>query len=203
MKRNQTPWEAYGGDEERWNDIIQRVKSWKGGNAAKLRRFELKSTEELEGFAARQMNDTRYTTRLAVDLLRTLYGGLHVAEADGSTRQAIFASSGSVTATLRKVWGLEGILREALPSANGENHGKPRTDHRHHAIDAIAIALSSSSTIQRMNAYAATAIGARFRYEGLPRFAVAMARLRGFDSSAHSGHAGFPPARTQDERGIA
>ncbi len=102
VKRNQTPWEAYCGDEERWNDIIQRVKSWKGGNAAKLRRFELKSTEELEGFAARQMNDTRYTTRLAVDLLKTLYGGLHVAEADGSTRQAIFASSGTVTATLRK-----------------------------------------------------------------------------------------------------
>ena len=157
VKRNQTPWEAYGGDEERWNDIVQRVKSWKGGNTAKLRRFELKSTEELEGFAARQMNDTRYTTRLAVDLLKTLYGGLHVAVADGSMRQAIFASSGTVTATLRKVWGLEGILREALPSANGESHGKPRTDHRHHAIDAIAIALSSSSTIQRMNTYAAAA----------------------------------------------
>jgi CRISPR-associated endonuclease Csn1 len=48
-------------------------------------------------------------------------------------------------------------LREALPSANGDNRGKPRTDHRHHAIDAIAIALSSSGTIQRMNAYAAAA----------------------------------------------
>jgi CRISPR-associated endonuclease Csn1 len=157
VKRNQTPWEAYEKVEERWNDIIQRVKSWKGGNAAKLRRFELKSTEELEGFSARQMNDTRYTTRLAIDLLKTLYGGLHIANADGSIRQAIFASSGMVTATLRKVWGLEGILREVLPSANGENHGKPRTDHRHHAIDAITIALSSSSTIQRMNAYAAMA----------------------------------------------
>jgi CRISPR-associated endonuclease Csn1 len=158
VKRNRTPWEAYRGDEERWNEIIRRLKSWKPRNVAKLGRFELKSTEEVEGFAARQMNDTRYTTRLAVDLLKTLYGGLHVVEADGSARQVIFASSGMLTATLRRVWGLAAILREALPSANGENRGKPRSDHRHHAIDAIAIALSSSSTIKRMNAYAATAL---------------------------------------------
>jgi CRISPR-associated endonuclease Csn1 len=62
----------------------------------------------------------------------------------------IFASSGKVTATLRRVWKLEAILREAVPSTNGQSKGKPRTDHRHHAIDAITIALTRQSVIQSM-----------------------------------------------------
>ncbi len=75
------------------------------------------------------MNDTRYTTRLAMDLLSTLYGGRDIPRADGTNRRVIHATMGMVTATLRKSWGLEAILREALSSYNGENKGKPRTDH--------------------------------------------------------------------------
>jgi CRISPR-associated endonuclease Csn1 len=56
-----------------------------------------------------------------------------------------------VTATLRRGWGLEAILREPGPSANGLNKGKPRTDHRHHAIDAITIALSRPSLIAALS----------------------------------------------------
>lgn len=129
----------------------------KFGNPAKLRRFELRSEEELGEFTERQMNDTRYTTRLAVDLLSALYGGRDIPRGDGTNRRVIHATTGMVTATLRKSWGLEAILREALPSYNGDSKGKPRTDHRHHAIDAITIALTSQSTVQRMSAAAANA----------------------------------------------
>ena len=65
--------------------------------------------------------------------------------------RVIFASSGMVTATLRRAWCLESILGEAAPSANGMNRGKPRTDHRHHAIDAIVTALTGERTVQFMN----------------------------------------------------
>jgi CRISPR-associated endonuclease Csn1 len=155
VKGNHTPWEAYGADEERWAQILARV--GKFGNPAKLRRFELRSEEELGEFTARQMNDTRYTTRLAVDLLSTLYGGRDIPRGDGTNRRVIHATTGMVTATLRKSWGLEAILREALPSSNGESKGKPRTDHRHHAIDAIVIALTSQSAVQQMSVAAARA----------------------------------------------
>jgi CRISPR-associated endonuclease Csn1 len=64
-----------------------------------------------------------------------------------------------VTATLRKSWGLEAILREAAPAANAQQHGKPRTDQRHHAVDAITIALSSQAMVQRMSIAAASAPG--------------------------------------------
>ena len=158
-KRGRTPWEAYSADEEHFDLIIQRVRSWKPGNEAKLRRFLLRSEEELAEFTQRQMNDTRYTTRLAVDLLSTLYGGRDIPRGDGTNRRTIHATTGIVTATLRKSWGLEAILREAAPAANAERPGKPRTDHRHHAIDAIAIALTSQATVQQMSVAAASAPG--------------------------------------------
>ncbi len=148
IKCNQTPFKAYSADEENWAKILERVKKF--NNPGKLKRFMLRSEEELEEFSSRQMNDTRYASVLAGRLMGTLYGGRDVATSSG-TRQAIFASSGAVTATLRRVWGLESILREAVPSANGQSKGKPRTDHRHHAIDAITIALAKQSVIHAMS----------------------------------------------------
>jgi CRISPR-associated endonuclease Csn1 len=147
-KRNLTPWEAYGNDPQRWAEIIERVSRWK--NKGKLTRFTIQSEKELGDFSARQMNDTRYTSVLAGRLLESLYGGRDVVESDGKARQVIFASSGAVTATLRRSWGFEQILQALVPPEAGETRGKPRTDHRHHAIDAIVIALTRNSVIQAM-----------------------------------------------------
>ena len=52
---------------------------------------------------------------------------------------------------LRRGWGLEGILRELAPAADADKKGKPRTDHRHHAIDAITIALSRPKLIAALS----------------------------------------------------
>jgi CRISPR-associated endonuclease Csn1 len=156
-KGNKTPFEAYGSDPEVYDQIIIRIKAWKSPNSGKLRRFEMRTLQEMEGFSTRQLNDTRYSSRLAMQLVAALYGGDKIPQEDGSNRQVVFASSGMVTATLRKTWGMEEILREAAPSANGQTKGKPRTDHRHHAIDAIAIALTRQATIQTMSRTAALA----------------------------------------------
>jgi CRISPR-associated endonuclease Csn1 len=148
-KGNRTPFEAYT-DPAQYEAILNRVRNWRTPNPGKQRRFELRTLEELDGFSERQMNDTRYASKLACELLGTLYGGRDIQTESGS-RQVVFASSGMVTATLRKGWGLEAILREAAPSANGQNRGKPRTDHRHHAIDAITIALSRPKMIAALS----------------------------------------------------
>lgn len=149
-KRNKTPFEAYSADADRWEAMKIRIAAWKPGNPGKLKRFQLRSEDELEEFTARQMNDTRYASVLASRLLESLYGGRDVRGETGM-RQVIFASSGAVTATLRRAWQLESILREAAPSANGQSKGKPRTDHRHHAIDALVIALTKPAVIQSMS----------------------------------------------------
>ncbi len=151
LKGNWTPFEAYT-DPVQYEAILNRVKNWRTPNPGKQRRFELRTLEELEVFSERQLNDTRYASKVACELLGTLYGGRN-AKTDTGSRQAVFASSGMVTATLRKRWGLETILRELASSANGQNRGKPRTDHRHHAIDAITIALSRPKIVAALSSF--------------------------------------------------
>ena len=146
-KRNQTPFEAYSNNPDVWAQILLRVTKW--SNPGKLSRFKIQSESELADFSARQMNDTRYTSVLAARLLAMLYGGRDV-ESDNGNRQVIFASSGAVTATLRRAWGFERILQAIVSPEPGETRGKPRTDHRHHAVDAITIALTRQSVIQAM-----------------------------------------------------
>lgn len=147
-KRNQTPYEAYAlADPERWRIILARVARW--NNPGKAKKFEIQSSDELADFSSRQLNDTRYTSVLAGRLLSFLFGGRDVT-VEEKTRQVVFASSGAVTATLRKHWGFELILRGLVAPEAGESRGKPRTDHRHHAIDAITIALTRQSVIQTM-----------------------------------------------------
>ena len=140
----ETPFEPSSADEENWAKILERVKKF--NNPGKLKRFMLRSEKELQEFRTQQMKDTRYPSVLAGKLLETLYGGQEVATSSG-TRQAVFTSSGSVTATLRRIWGLESILRESLSSTNGRGKRHARTDHRHHAIDAITVALTKQSVI--------------------------------------------------------
>lgn len=148
VKRNQTPYEAFAEqDPENWQQILTRVTRWK--NPGKMRKFEICSTDDLAEFSSRQLNDTRYTSLLAARLLSTLYGGRDMME-NGRKRQVIFASTGAVTATLRRNWKFEEILRGIIPPEPSETSGKPRTDHRHHAIDAIVIALTRNNVIQAM-----------------------------------------------------
>ena len=146
-KRNKTPFEAYSDNPDAWAQILLRVSKW--SNPGKLSRFKLQSEQELAEFSSRQMNDTRYTSVLAGRLLAMFYGGRDV-QTDTGNRQVIFASSGAVTATLRRSWGFERILQAIVSPEPGESRGKPRTDHRHHAVDAITIALTRQSVIQNM-----------------------------------------------------
>ena len=141
-KANRTPFEAYT-DPAQYEAILNRVKHWPKPNPGKQRRFELRTLEELEGFSSRQLNCIRYASRLACELMGTLYGGRDI-EAAGRTRQVVFASTGVLTATLRRAWGLEAILNETTLSSI---QGKSRDDYRHHAIDAIVIALSRPKLI--------------------------------------------------------
>ncbi|MBI3668225.1 MAG: type II CRISPR RNA-guided endonuclease Cas9 [Acidobacteria bacterium] len=149
VKRGRTPWEAYGANPERWQQIVERVRRFK--NPGKLKRFQVKSSEELAEFSSRQLNDTRFASKLAAQYVGLLFGGRDVAHDDGTSRRAVFPSPGGLTAILRRNWGLETILREAEPAASEQKQAKPRSDHRHHAIDAIVIALSTPATVKALS----------------------------------------------------
>ncbi|MGH9543495.1 MAG: type II CRISPR RNA-guided endonuclease Cas9, partial [Terriglobales bacterium] len=156
-KVNRTPLEAFGHDAERWAQILDRVKKW--DDPGKLERF-LCAAEDLDlaaetSFASRRLNETRYTTSVAAKYLGLLYGGRDALQPDGSRRRTIFATSGVATATLRRGWGLESILRQPEPAPSETKFGKARDDHRHHAVDAVVIALTSNSAIQQLSHAAA------------------------------------------------
>jgi CRISPR-associated endonuclease Csn1 len=141
QKRNRTPYEAYGHDPTRWEEIIGRVERFRGVRAqAKLVRFQMTEVgpEVLAEFADRQLNDTRFASKMAAHFIARLFGGL----VDSAGSRRVQASSGAVTARLRQAWRMGFALHD--------DGLKNRADHRHHALDAIAVALSSPSIVKRM-----------------------------------------------------
>jgi CRISPR-associated endonuclease Csn1 len=149
-KRNQTPREAYGDDAQRWEEIKARVEAFQGPlRLAKLSRFVIDAIPQ--DFTSRQLNDTRYASRLALRFLSELYGGTF----DAGGTQRIRAGAGGLTAIVRNELGLNRIL--------GDGGTKSRDDHRHHAVDAVAIALLDDGLVQRLQTAACAAPAARRR----------------------------------------
>jgi len=156
-KSNQTPFEAYHGTPQ-WDQIIARVKRFQGpGARGKLRLFEVEKIDD--DFTHRDLNDTRYASQLAKDYLGLLYGGNDGIDESGT--RCVQACCGGITATLRNDLGLNNLL-----SDDGE---KNRQDHRHHAVNAVAIALAGPRTVQLLaEAAGNAALEGRRRYASLP-----------------------------------
>lgn len=151
-KRGRTPFEAYSGDRELWNTMLARVARLKGDlrtRREKMRRFMAESIDA--DFTNRHLSDTRYIGSAAADYLGTLYGGQ--VDADGKRR--VFIRTGGLTAWLRTGWGLSDLL------GSNEDGSKSREDHRHHAIDALVVALTDERAVQQL-ARAAEAADARW-----------------------------------------
>ncbi|QDU56741.1 CRISPR-associated endonuclease Cas9/Csn1 [Aeoliella mucimassa] len=149
VKRNQTPYQAYHSTEQ-WEDIIARVKHFKGSAAnAKLAKFLADKLPEMDEFAERQLSDTRYLSRAATDYLATLYGG----RVDGDGKLRVQASPGRLTAILRRAWQLNRIGYG--DPEDGDQ--KDRADHRHHAIDAFVVAVTTTATVHAANRAASRA----------------------------------------------
>lgn len=141
VKRNRTPHEAY--DATKLEEIAQRVKSWPPGTSkvTKLRKFTQSDIPELDTFVNRQLTDTGYISRAALDYLGTLGVDVQV-------------TKGRPTAMLRHAWGLNRILAGDSPDA-GAVAEKNRSDHRHHALDAAVVAVTGRSVYQRIARIAA------------------------------------------------
>lgn len=126
IKHNRAPYEAYSADEKRYGDILLRVK---GLPWPKRRKFEQKEIDT-DKFIERQLNDTRYICREVKKYLESL--GIPVE-----------VTKGEATAVLRHRWNLNRIL--------SEDAVKNRDDHRHHAIDAVVIALTGRALFQKLS----------------------------------------------------
>jgi CRISPR-associated endonuclease Csn1 len=131
VKRNRTPWETYSGDPERMEQVAQRVKGFSTMPWPKKQRFTKKELDT-DRFIERQLNDTRYISREVKDFLKRTGADVQV-------------TAGQLTWWLRGTWGLNRIL-----AADGSGE-KNRADHRHHAVDAAVIAVTSLGLYQRLS----------------------------------------------------
>jgi CRISPR-associated endonuclease Csn1 len=148
------------------SDHLQRFEEsvaqlFKDKKITKAKRDKLLTTEDKipTDFIARQLRETQYIARKSRDILQ------------GICRN-VWATSGSVTQKLRKLWGWEEALMhlqlekyKAIGKtewfeyeSNGQQHKKERIigwtkrdDHRHHAIDALTIACTQQGFIQHIN----------------------------------------------------
>lgn len=144
-KGKSTPYEKWGPhkDPERWERIAEQVarlhksKQWRFGPDA------MERVEKDGGFLARQLTDTQYLSRLAGKYLRSLYP----TKDEGS----VYVIPGRMTAMLRRKWGLNSLLPDHNYVENEHSNApKNRLDHRHHAIDAAIVAVTTRATLQKI-----------------------------------------------------
>lgn len=145
IKANRTPYEAFSSSPEGfdWAAISARAanlppnKSWRFGPDA-MQRYD----DEERDFLARQLTDTQYIARIAQEYLSKIDEEIDV-----------WVVPGRMTADLRWALGLNSVL----PGHNREDPAadkKNRNDHRHHAVDALVVALSDRSRLQEVAAAA-------------------------------------------------
>ena len=125
-KGNRTPFEAWGGEPEDFQAIAQRCRPMP---RAKFRRMTCRKLDKVDDFISRQLNDTSYISRLVFGYLSSICEDVSV-------------STGGASALLRRQWGLNNILSET-----GE---KTRSDHRHHLVDAVVVALTNRATYRKI-----------------------------------------------------
>lgn len=128
-KRNQTPFEAWGNDEKRWQSFVARIESNPKIFAKKRARL-LAKTPPKEDWNARALNDTRYITRFLSNYFKQ---NLKFAEHTAG-KKVVYTPTGNITSYLRHVWHI------------GK---KDRSDNLHHAVDATITALVTDEVVRQ------------------------------------------------------
>ncbi len=142
QKRKRSPFDAFGHTPQ-WEEIaaraarLPREKRW---------RFEPEAMHRFDkdgGFLARQLIDTQYLSRLAREYVSSLYPE----KGDGSSH--VWVSPGRLTEMLRRSWGLNHLLADHN-TAGASAQPKNRSDHRHHALDALVVAVTDRGLLKRI-----------------------------------------------------
>jgi CRISPR-associated endonuclease Csn1 len=155
-KGRRTPFEWLSPDADRWVHLTGVVwpnmakSGWPGldprhkrpvGKYARCLREKLEEAQDAE-FTNRQLTDTAFIAKAARGYLGLLWGGGQ----DGINR--VQPVSGRATGLLRRAWGIG--LSRLLHGELGED-AKVRDDHRHHAVDALCVALCDAGAVNALS----------------------------------------------------
>jgi CRISPR-associated endonuclease Csn1 len=145
----------------------------------RTKRAKLLMEEIPEKMIERQLNDTRYISKLVSQVLSNIVRSTD--KDDGVNSKNLLPGNGKITTTLRNDWGLDAVwndlilprferMNELTQSTDftswNENHQKylptvplefskgfqkKRIDHRHHALDALVVACATRDHINLLN----------------------------------------------------
>lgn len=154
-KRNKTPFEAFGSDSEKWGKIMSSIAKLPKPKRNRITNKNFANKES--GFIARNIVDTSYIATLTASYTDAFLEFLPLSENENTmlgrgekgSKKHISVVSGSLTATMRHYWGLDSLL-------NGESEVKDRSNHLHHALDAIIIAYANDSIIKAFSDFKKT-----------------------------------------------
>lgn len=156
----------------------ENAKRYYSKNKTKLKKLLM--DEIPESFIERQLNDSRYISRVVKSLLSNI---VREEGEEEETAKNVVVSSGAVTSRLKNDWGLNNIWNDLITPrferlnqmAGFEKYGswenkegkrifqintlepellklnKKRIDHRHHALDALVVACSTRNHVNYLN----------------------------------------------------
>ena len=158
--KNEGDFQAY---IERINDLSEKYNPKLpipiGLSQSKRKKLLMPASELPTDFIERQLRESQYIAKKAKEILQTICHN-------------VYSTSGSITDFIRHIWGWDEILHTLnfnryqtaglTEMVEREIDGKKieieritgwskRMDHRHHAIDALAIACTKQGYIQRIN----------------------------------------------------
>lgn len=116
-------------------------------NRSKQQKLLITESEIPNDFINRQLNETSYISKLARQMLQQICNN-------------VYSSTGMVTDFLRHQWGYDEVLKQlglkrwqdaGLAESDTMPAWSKRDDHRHHALDALVVACTRQSIIQRLN----------------------------------------------------
>lgn len=160
-------------------EYVRHVESQYKNNKAKMRKLLMDDIPD--EFINRQLNDSRYISKLIISLLSNIVREEGEEEA---TSKNVISCNGNITDRLKKDWGINDVWNHIIlprfkrlneltgtdkfTTSNKEGHevpdmplelqkgfNKKRIDHRHHAMDAIVIACTTRDHVNLLNNEAA------------------------------------------------
>ena len=170
----------------------QFVKQHFANNRGKMKKLLMEDIPD--DFINRQMNDSRYISKVVKSLLSNI---VREDDEQEATSKHVLSSNGSITTTLKQDWGLNDVWNEIItprfermneltksskfgewtnkegkrvfqtevPFELSKGFNKKRLDHRHHAMDALVIACATRNHINYLNNESARAKDEKMRYE--------------------------------------
>jgi CRISPR-associated endonuclease Csn1 len=149
-KRDQTPYQWLAKtNPDAFERMCQTALSLVRNGTFPYRKYRrlIQKELDLKDFIARQLTATGYIASATAEYLRCLFDAPH----------HVLGLKGELTAELRHQWALDDVL-SSLPDSpawqqqSGLRPGeKNRADHRHHAIDAVVVALTDRSRLQGLS----------------------------------------------------